>query len=58
MITVKEVEAVVSLSQDKPKLTVIGALCKPILTVKGALAVPIIIKPVIQPPIVDIKKVP
>ncbi|XP_047265009.1 uncharacterized protein LOC124896999 [Capsicum annuum] len=57
-ITVKGVGAVNGLSQDKPKLTVIGALCKPILTVKEALTAPIIIKPMTQPPIVDMKKVP
>lgn len=57
VITVKGIRAVVGLSQEEPKLKVIGAPGKPILSVKGALAALIIIKPVIQPPIVDMKKV-
>lgn len=58
MITVKGDEIVVGLSQDKPKLTVVGASGKPILTVKGVLTAPIIIKPATQLSIIDIKKVP
>ena len=58
LITVQGARGNVDLSQDKPKLTVVGALSQPILTVKGVLAPPIVLKPVTQPPIVDTKKVP
>jgi len=36
----------------------VGALSQLILTVKGVLAVPIVLKPVTQPPIVNMKRVP
>ena len=58
VITVQGARRYVDLSQDKPKLTVVGALGKPILMVKGVLAVPIIIKPSTQLLIANMKKVP
>ena len=46
LITVQGARRYVDLSQDKPKLTMVGALSQPILMVKGALAAPIVLKPV------------
>ena len=58
LIMVQGARRYVDLSQDNPKLIVVGASSKPIFTVKGALVVPIVLKPVTQPPIVDTKRVP
>lgn len=58
LVIVQGTKRYVDLSQDKPKLTVVGALSQPILTVKGALAALIVLKPVTQPPIVDTKRAP